>query len=605
MVVLDSENVYFLLNGQSLTAVYEVYRRVQVFNKIGFEYATVKLPYYAGYSTQSITELQAQTINADENGKVRITKLKDNAILDEVISDEISQKKFAFADVQDGSIIEYRYLFTARSFWQLNDWIFQCEIPELRSAIQLKASDYLHYTPTPQGAVHISEYKNDGVMSHYVMKNVPALKSEAYVTTMADYAARMTFPLKSMTLPYQKVKSFGESWDVVAQEIMKSKSFGEHLNELLGDQFSAAKEITKDLTSKEAKAKAIYALLTKKMKWNDKFNLYSSQRLSKSYADGTGNSGEINLLLIGMLRAVGIKSDPVLISTRGHGLIQRAYPRIRQFNNVIAVVELDSSTVFLDAAGQNRPFGQINVHNLNSSGLRIIKNDNSNESDDGAYKTVWMDIAPAKGSAVTVMSTMEIDANGNIKTKAVLSASEYLAASYREELNKDSVKACLKKRLKMADDFDQKNEKVDNLGDVDKKLKISIELDKKDSSADEAMLYVNPFPIKFLADNPLKMNERTYPVDFGYPFQQNIMTTLVLPPNYKVSELPKPMNVKLSDGSASFSFLIGQTDNNIQINTSLKLYSSQYQPDRYTDLKTLYEKMINAYSSLIVLEKSK
>ena len=157
----------------------------------------------------------------------------------------------------------------------------------------------------------------------------------------------------------------------------------------------------------------------------------------------------------------------------------------------------------------------------------------------------------------------------------------------------------------MADDFDQKNEKVDNLGDVDKKLKISIELDKKDSSADEAMLYVNPFPIKFLADNPLKMNERTYPVDFGYPFQQNIMTTLVLPPNYKVSELPKPMNVKLSDGSASFSFLIGQTDNNIQINTSLKLYSSQYQPDRYTDLKTLYEKMINAYSSLIVLEKSK
>ncbi len=614
MVLIDSEEVATRLDLSGFTTVYEVYKRIQVFNKEGFEHATVKIPYYSYNNIQLFDKLEAQTIGKDETGKIRITKLKDNAFFDEATSDYFSEKKFAFADVTEGSILEYRYTLTAKTIGDMRDWLFQGDIPTLRSSVTIKVPEYFHYTATPQGGVLLNGYKTEpynewigranvnGLISYYMMQNIPALKKEAYLTTLNDYLARMTFPLNSITIPNQKARIFSESWDIIVQQLMKSEYFGVHLTEIIGDHLGAAKQITQNLTSKEAKAKAIYAHLASKLKWNGSTNVYSSKRLSKTYTDGTGNSADINLLLIGMLRAVDIKADPVLVSTREHGMVRRAYPVNRQFNSVIVYAELDSGSTLLDAAGTFKPYELVGKKNLNSTGLRIVK---SNDESQGSYKGEWIDITPSKNSSTTLMSTLEVDATGNEKSKTIVTASDYMAMNLREDLEKDSIRECLKKNLKISDDFDIKNEHGDNIKDAEKKLKLTLDLEKTGGSSESNILYVNPFPVKFMSENPFKLSKRIYPVDYGYPFQQNILTTVVVPANYKVSELPKPMKIKLEDGSASFTFLIGQNDNNIQINSSLRINKTQIQPDMYEDLKAFYEKIITTYNSLIVLEKSK
>ncbi len=626
MVLIDSEFVSFKYNEYGLNTVYEVYKRIKLLNKEGFGYATIKIPYYSHLNSETFEQLDAQILTKDEAGQVRATKLKSNAIFDEDMTDFWTFKKFAFPEVTEGSIIEYRYTLVARSFGSLHDWFFQSEMPTLRSAIKLKVPDYVHYTATPQGDVNLNQYKSEpysefmdvnmlvkggmvrqqqavnGMVSYYVMKNIPALKPEAYVTTVDDYRARMTFPLYSITIPYDKIRMFNESWDEIGAKLMKSDNFGQHLNEIVGEHLVAAKTLTNGLPDTMEKIKAVYTNLTSKMKWNGQYRLYPSRRLSKSYTEGSGNSSDINILLIAMLRAAGIKSDPVLVSTRNNGMIARAYPRYRQFNNVIALVEVDSTWILLDAASPFKPFQLLGENNLNYQGLRINKKSKALADE---YNSTWIDINPSKNATKSLISTITIDSAGYMGTKTIFTATDYPAVKCREQLEKESPKDCLKSNIKFSNGVDLKDEKVENEKDFDKKLRFSFTLENKENALQGGFLYVNPFPVKFITDNPFKLTSRTYPVDFGYPFQQNILGTITIPDNYKVSELPKSMNIKLSDGSAGFTFLAAQVENSIQIKSTLSVNQNQFKPNMYEDLKMLYAKMIDVYNTTIVLEKNK
>ena len=113
---------------------------------------------------------------------------------------------------------------------------------------------------------------------------------------------------------------------------MKNENFGLRLNRM-GEHLKMAREITAGITDAEEKAKVIYYHVVHKMKWNNVNSLRCTERLAKIYKDSIGNSCEINLLLVDMLRAAGLKADPVLISTREHGMFENSIPDI--FNSMM------------------------------------------------------------------------------------------------------------------------------------------------------------------------------------------------------------------------------------------------------------------------------
>ena len=60
-----------------------------------------------------------------------------------------------------------------------------------------------------------------------------------------------------------------------------------------------------------------------------------------------GNSGDINLLLVALLRSAGLKAYPILVSERGHGKVDTTSSFLDQFSNVHAYVEIDEKNTFL------------------------------------------------------------------------------------------------------------------------------------------------------------------------------------------------------------------------------------------------------------------
>ncbi len=138
---------------------------------------------------------------------------------------------------------------------------------------------------------------------------------------------------------------------------------------------------------------------------------------------------------------------------------------------------------------------------------------------------------------------------------------------------------------------------------ITKKTKTTFDVSSKKTFSGDKQIYLNPFPVKFRKENPFKLNERSYPIDFPYPFKESIKLTIEIPEGYAATDVPKSKEVRIEDGSASFLFVVEKNEKYIQINSILSVKQQQYHPGSYESIKNIFANAIDTYNSVIVLEK--
>jgi hypothetical protein len=117
-------------------------------------------------------------------------------------------------------------------------------------------------------------------------------------------------------------------------------------------------------------------------------------------------------------------------------------------------------------------------------------------------------------------------------------------------------------------------------------------------------LYVNPFLFKFFTINPFKLQERTYPIDFGYKdaFLYNLKLTYC--ENYEVIEHPTDKTFSLPNNKGSIILTSKIQDNSVLLYFKLVFYESLYDPIYYDSIKDFFAKIVDIQkNSLIVLKK--
>ncbi len=112
------------------------------------------------------------------------------------------------------------------------------------------------------------------------------------------------------------------------------------------------------------------------MNWNGYFGYYCDEGVRRAYKDKVGNVAEINLMLTAMLRYAGLDANPVLVSTRSHGI--PLFPTREGFNYVISAVSMDEGYVLLDGTAKFSVPGMLppRAHNWNG---RLIKKEGASE----------------------------------------------------------------------------------------------------------------------------------------------------------------------------------------------------------------------------------
>lgn len=572
------------------------HKRIKILNESGKDHANIRLPYYSATDFSGITVKRAQVVNFDERGRPDREKLSNDEIFLEKVNDTHSEVRFSFPNVQAGSIIEYEYEQKYHILLPIT-WYFQDALPTLHSEIRVEIKDYtgLDFKYFVQGTQMTQKYGQQNA-SRWLLNNLPALDDASFLYNKMDYAEQIHFQLAgahtssgSTSYDQSGYTSFWTSWENFANELLETDPFHSYLNKksFAKEQLSLAGINTGTSTSK---MKQIYSYVQNTTKWNGQYRLFNILRI-KDVANGLPASGTlINLYLTLLLQEADIEANPVIISTKNNGIVMDAYPMASQFNHVIVHVKIGEKTYLLDATTPYLPYDLLPELCLNNKGYLLDR-----------YTPDWVEIVPPKNSKSTISCEVFVDEhfNDSILSKfqywdfeALENRTDYFADStvFLDKFFEDKQVDVLQIDARKAEEFD-------------KSFIVEATLKRASDTDPAAMVYYQPVLFAPFSENPLKGENRYFPLDFAYPRGFNYNAIIHIPDGYDVVEIPETIIRKLPENIADFSYAIEVQDRVVILRSSFSINESSVSSLYFSNLQQLFDIAIEAYNQPVVLEK--
>jgi len=551
--------------------------RIKILKKEGFSYANQVI------QSDDRTTVRGITYNY-ENNEIIETKLKQESVYKTRITDDRYQFRVAMPNVKVGSIIDIEFVYDLIP----DSWDFQQEIPVVRSELVMMPSRYLTFRKNYFGFLPLSITEPN----RWVAVNMPAFKTEPYISSSKNFRTRFEFDIANISIPGSYYKSFSSTWEDVRDRLLESTYFGSVLN-ADGYLSGKAKEITANSSTKEEKLQKAFDFV-KQIKWDESERLFTdASNLNSVLKAGKGNSSEINLMLIQLLRKLDFNAMPVVLSTRSNGRLA-AFPSISKLNYVIAGVFNEKDTLLLDATEKNCPKGLLPLRVLNGAGQVINKN-----------YVGWIPLTSKKKDQQLSMYNMELMDDLTMKGQLQKSLDAYAALDFRNDYESfNSEEEYLKGFRESKTGVTVLNHKISNLDSLDKPVLEEFELEIKEAASDAGgEIYFYPMMFEQMKENPFKADERKYPIDFGYQGVHTVIANFTLPEGYTVSSMPASVTMKMPGNTASFSFKSANESGILKFIFKFNINNNMIIQTDYADFKAFYNKIVQKHNEPVVLKK--
>lgn len=630
VVLSEYCNAYFDYSQErGFVIIRETGHRIKIFNKDGYDQADFSIPLWKNGSLEDkLTKVKGFTYNLKE-GKIDREKLSNDGIYKEEVHDNLERVKITMPLVKEGSVIELSYTVVSEFFYDFHTWYFQHEIPTMWSEYTVQIPEYFSYnkslrgyipldineTSTDRKSVQINEKTRSSTETglgpvvkttfqthdvdfmvvdyRWVAKDVPAFILEEPLTSIENYISRMDFELASYTPPYSTHTNYSKTWEDIQELLSDHEKFGSQLKgcTFLNDK---AEEIISQALENDKLIEAGYSYVQQNMRWNERNEVFATSSLRNAFKDQQGSSADINLMLVAMLRKLNLDASPVILSTRSNGMVSPAHPTLNNFNYVIAAVELDDRVVLLDATDKILHAGMLPVRVLNGQG-RIIRDKSSD----------WISIDPSEASSRTVMYTIDLTDPEAVKGTIQSSNTGYPAISLRSQL------ATEEDQKEMVEEFAADNDGLDitewdfqNLDDLREAVKERYEFSLASIPSAGNLIYLDAVPFDRLEDNPYKLEERLYPVEYPYPYSNTNIFLYKIPPGYTIEDIPESTSVQLPDQGGRYLFEAKSMGNMIQVTTKMEIGKQIYLPEEYQHLKEFHNLVMAKSAEKIVLKQN-
>nr|WP_068892933.1 DUF3857 domain-containing protein [Pedobacter panaciterrae] len=589
---------------------FEYHVRIKIFNKEGFNHGNIVIPLRIYREEEDeIQELKATTINFI-NGQLVSTELDKKKVFTEKKNKYVSLTKFTMPNLMDGSIIEYSYRLRSPSIFNFKTWEFQSDIPKLHSEYIANIPAIYNYNVSLRGVqklakqnaelksdcLRIGGNKIDCSKMTYIMKDVPALIEEDYMTAPSNFKSAIYFELSDYVLLNGGKKSITKTWKDVDYELNSEKAFGAQMKRK--DVFKELMpQILGKATDDLSKAKAIYAYIGKNIKMNGFIGIYSENTIKTALEKHSGNTADINLALIAALSAADLDAEAVILSTRANGVVNNLYPVISDFDYVVAKVNIGDKSYLLDATQPLLPFGLLPLHCINGNG-RVINL---------KKPSYWYELKASQKESTKYVLNAELTADGKLKGNLTTYSLGYAALKKRQRIiAANSVDEYVEKLDEQMPGISILKHSIENVDSLDNPLVEQYEIEMKvfdNLNADQS--YFNPFFIDRISKNPFNLNERTYPVDLGAAREERISMIIKLPANISVVDKPKDMSMALENNGGKYISSTAVQDDAFVFNQMLQFNKPIYESDEYLSLKEFYSRIIQSQKTDIVFKKTK
>ncbi len=597
----------------------EVTVRKKIFTAKGKEEADIKISYYSpikGSNREEISGLKAVTYNLVD-GKIEKVKLPNSEEHETQLNDFYRSISFAMPAVTEGSVIEYTYTSKSDFISNLATWHFQSDLPVAYSEFRYTIPQFFNYQISQLGSYieieseekkvpetfmliwheeqagignfdrnkgtrRTSELKSESNRRYMVAKNVLPFKDEPFMTNKVDVPARLEFQLMSIQYPNEGPKTIAGSYERFNNELLESERFGFRL-----DKGNFAKEFIETLSGTETeKAAQIFYWLQKHFSWNETHTMFSDLAGKQAFNKKEGTVADINLSLISAYHEAGITAFPVILSTRGHGMVHPVFPNFSEYNYVVALVVIDGNMFFADASA-DMPFGMLPTKCLNGNGWLVKPGQGQ-----------WVNLKQGAVVEETIFSQVEIKEDEVVK-KVSVKKDGYTGIALNKsfvEKGEDEFKTSIKESFNDWELAEFSFEAIKNRKEGQFAATFSKELDDPD------LIYLQPVGYGFFDENPFQQEKRFSQVDFAHGYAIKGITQITLPEGYK-AELPESTMLKLPKSGGTYLYNISQVGNTISLMVQFKLEQKTFTPEEYTFLKEFFDRMVKKNKEVIVLKK--
>jgi hypothetical protein len=599
IAIFDIGKGYFQYTQDKTSYVVERHTRYKIINKQGYDYANLELQMYRANGGQGtlVANMEGATYNL-ENGKIVVSKIAKDAKFTEKQDKNYSIKKFALPNVKEGSIVEFKYTIKTDFIFKLMPWNFQRPIPTLYSAYTLAIPKGLNYKVNLKGYENIVSQRQDaidGTYYRYSAINIPGLRQENFTITMDEYITRVSFELASVRNDDGSSEDYTSSWPKIVKRLKEDETFGGFINK---NSFTKAllQDILKGATDQDSIVKQVFEYVKNNIKWNKEYDFYASVPNPKTVLEKkVGNTADINLCLLILLKAAKIDASPVLMSTRDNGT-HPGLPLITAFNSVIVEAVLGDKHLLLDATDKNHCVDMISYNNLNHEGLCI---DLPNES------SKWISTERKKASSKVYSYLLKLDESNKLTGKLFVTSTAYEALKIRDKyLTATNQAEFLKDYKSDKPGLTLKSYEISNLNNPYESLVETMDVEIEDNVEEAGPLaYFTPLLYERTKENPFLLEDRKFPVDFAYPVEEIYRVTIELPANYKVEKAPKNEKLTLTNQDATFSFIFSQADATIGFISKISINKSIFSSEEYFGLKELFKNIVRKQSEQVVIKK--
>lgn len=603
----DKGNAYFGHVENGFEIVFQHTQRIKILKKAGMNFASFEIPYYIdGNRAEEISDIAGFTYN--QIGKrYEKTPLDIKTVYEEDYTSHWKVKKFTMPNVREGSVVEIIYSITSPYFFNFRNWDFQKKVPVIYSEYVVRMIPFYSYNYILQGRTRCDEFRtetdnyersfynakfNDQVYT-FVMKDIPAYKDEAFINCPDDYMIKLNFQL-SETIDLNAVRHpVIETWNKLVNELLDSPEIGGYLKKA---KSSADKLVqTMGLADKTPleKIRAIDQYMKFGFSWDKHQSKYTDKSLKQFLESKTGNSAEINLFYVAMLKAAGVDAYPVILSTRDNGKIKADYPFAHFFNYLIAAASVEGKILVFDATEPLISMSSLPERCINDNGLALKKTKLKDPVE-------WVQLNSTKKSLITYLIDLNLDLKvDSVNANVNMVSNGYFATKFRNDYISDPddfKKSIVPDNYALWDSI-----QVKNVQETDKSLSFRY-LAKTHINVFNDKIFIDPFCTFVESVNPLRQPTRTCPIDLTYKQAKEFQTVIHVPEGYAVIRKPSEINMEKEDFTIRLSTELLDAST-LKIAGGYEFKKEVYPVDRYNDMKEYFRLITTMFNDEVILQR--
>ncbi|QBO58279.1 hypothetical protein NBC122_01458 [Chryseobacterium salivictor] len=578
----------------------EIVSRVKIYNKDNAgDYLDHEISVYDNGrgDRETLSNLKAVTYNW-EDGKKVTTKIERDEKFKSKEDKNYTITKFAYANVKNGSVVEYSYSLYSPFLSSTPRILIEEEVPvkyveyvfdnpkPLGYSINYKGS----VTPTHRDSGERQLYGNEYNTYRFAYENIPAFKDEKFVLNNNNYKTGIKAELNSTSIN-NVFKSYSLSWKDIQKRLYEHDNFGLQLKkENLIKNILPAEILA--LPTSMAKANAILKFVQKNYTWNKEDDTFTDKGIKNLLTTKIGNTAEINLLLTMLLKSAAINADPVVLSTVKRGMLLAYNPSISQLNFVLASFEENGKIYLLDGTSKLTEINMISPRALNQYGIVMTKND---------AKQINVLFPELSKTVLSIDAKLKPDgtfegrfADRDTKLYAMIANENYtdnekvFAKNYQDEYRFPftNMKHGLQPNNDFETSFDFTSDTfVDNIG---------------------SKLVFNPLLFLYSQNHGYNQKEeRRAPLEFYSAYDRVKKVTIALPDNYVFENVPASKKFRTEDNSIQYSYVVTQNGNELTVEATITIDDTVFPKEYYPAFKQIYDNVTKMEAQVVTAVKKK